>query len=79
MKMTSSLFVPRDGLRIGDESATDRYRILRENRNAIAHGDADGRHIGGVVLGRAIGLIIDMVNSLYDEPPPPTGEGGAPP
>jgi len=44
------------------------YRMLRETRNAAAHGEGD-RHAGGIFLGHAISLLLGITNNLYDASP----------
>lgn len=64
--------------------STDDYEALwtelRENRNAITHGDPEGSSYGPMTA-RWIGLVIDAINAMYAssivEPPPgSTGSSG---
>ncbi len=41
------------------------WRMLRQTRNAVAHGQGE-RYIGGMFLGQAIGVLIFVINGMYE-------------
>lgn len=55
----------QQGLLQGDIHTELFFRALRETRNALVHGEGE-RHLGGSFLGQAIGILIVMINDLYN-------------